>query len=45
MSLLLNTDAASYALPSWAMEICLRLEPGAAATSAQVLALMTSQHK
>lgn len=45
MSLLLNTDASSYALPSWTTEICLRLEPGAAATSVQVLALMTSQHK
>lgn len=43
MSLLLNTDA--YALPGWAMETCLRLEPGATATSAQVLAPLTSQQQ
>lgn len=42
MSLLLNTDA-SCALPGWAMETCLRLEPGAAASSAQVLALLISR--
>jgi len=40
----LNTDA-SHAVPGWAVEIHLRLEPAAAAASVQVLALLTAHSK